>query len=425
MAKELMTWREKTKRWVKKYNGEQHGVSCRQLGTPKTKAASRDAANAWWTQKLAELEEGRFEPSTVTAYISPEGVEPYAQLSREELIQRLQDHAKGFAKKLHSATTELLAPSTNNRRTAAQIKTFLDHKKAQAENEIISIGRWAATKRHLEIWQQWIGDKSTIDEITPAKLREFYNFVLANTEWSRAYKSSVFTSAKSFIRFLGELELISIPGNLSSKNFKFGNGTKKIKHFSIQEVKHLLAKATDQTKLYLLLMINCGMYQSDISDLLKSEVDWQQGTITRKRSKTADHAEVPEVTYPLWAETFKLLKKFKAKDGELALTTAKGKPLKQESIVDGKLCKTDNIQSAYRRLQIVAKIPAKDRKPLKLMRKTGAQLLENNEKFSQYVGLYLGHSPKSMAEKHYANKSQKGFAEAIEWLEGEIIEKSA
>jgi hypothetical protein len=220
MAKELMTWNQKTARWKKKYNGNQYVVSCRQLGVEKSRGASRDAANAWWTNRLAELEEGTLQPLTINALIAPDGFEPYANWSREELINQLNQ--KSFGNKLHEAATELLGPASS-RKITAQTKIFLDHKKAQAENQIISVGRWAATKRHLEIFQNWIGNNATIDQLNPAKLREVYNFILANSEWSKAYKSSVFTSIKSFIRFLGEQELIPIPGNLNSKNFKFGN----------------------------------------------------------------------------------------------------------------------------------------------------------------------------------------------------------
>jgi hypothetical protein len=39
--------------------------------------------------------------------------------------------------------------------------------------------------------------------------------------------------------------------------------------------------------LHLLLMANCGFTQQDVSDLSQDEVDWQLGTITRKRSKVS------------------------------------------------------------------------------------------------------------------------------------------
>src|SRR5947209_7714635 len=55
----LMTWQEVDKRWHKKYHGKKYAVSPRQLGTLPTKAASYQAANDWWTEKVKELEAPR------------------------------------------------------------------------------------------------------------------------------------------------------------------------------------------------------------------------------------------------------------------------------------------------------------------------------------------------------------------------------
>ncbi|NTV80798.1 MAG: hypothetical protein HGA24_05170, partial [Candidatus Aminicenantes bacterium] len=59
-------------------------------------------------------------------------------------------------------------------------------------------------------------------------------------------------------------------------------------------------------------MLNCGMTQKDVSDLLVSEVDWDEGRIIRKRSKTADVENVPVVNYLLWPETIRLLRQERA-----------------------------------------------------------------------------------------------------------------
>ena len=65
-----------------------------------------------------------------------------------------------------------------------------------------------------------------------------------------------------------------------------------------------------RTKLYLLLMLNAGMYQADVSDLGADEVNWQAGTITRKRSKRWKAVGSMSVTYKLWPETVELLREF-------------------------------------------------------------------------------------------------------------------
>ncbi|HEY3788458.1 MAG TPA: hypothetical protein VGL71_06365, partial [Urbifossiella sp.] len=120
----------------------------------------------------------------------------------------------------------------------------------------------------------------------------------------------------------------------------------------------MFQSATDKTKLYLLLMLNCGMYQNDVAELAASEVDWKTGTITRKRSKTRDRKDAPTVCYKLWPETLRLLKAYRADtavsthQGETrVLLTADGKPLVFAGVKNGKFTGYDAIQSAYHRLQ--------------------------------------------------------------------------
>lgn len=42
---------------------------------------------------------------------------------------------------------------------------------------------------------------------------------------------------------------------------------------------------SEPTNLFLLLCLNCNMYQSDISDIGEDEVDWAAGTLSRPRRK--------------------------------------------------------------------------------------------------------------------------------------------
>ena len=88
-------------------------------------------------------------------------------------------------------------------------------------------------------------------------------------------------TTKQFISRLGELGLIPLPGNIRSRRFKFGDGPKAVERLGLGDVKTPAARAPrfpDRTKLYVLLCLNCGMYQSDISDIGEDEVDWTAGT---------------------------------------------------------------------------------------------------------------------------------------------------
>ena len=132
------------------------------------------------------------------------------------------------------------------------------------------------------------------------------------------------------------------------------------------------------------------MTQKDISDLLDADVSWQAGTITRKRSKTANHAGVPSVTYQLWPETFRLLQQHRSQK-EVVLLTKAGKRLVEERLDEtGAYRKSDSVKSAYDRG--MAKLPFS--KPFKLLRKTSATMIHANPQFRGLDPLFLGHAPR-------------------------------
>ena len=75
----------------------------------------------------------------------------------------------------------------------------------------------------------------------------------------------------------------------------------------------ILKASPERLRLWLYLMMNCGFQQTDVSELAQNEVDWHKGRITDyKRRKGRRKKNVPKVTYPLWPETFRLLKKYRA-----------------------------------------------------------------------------------------------------------------
>ena len=155
-------------------------------------------------------------------------------------------------------------------------------------------------------------------------------------------------------------------------------------------------------------------HEKDIGDLLTTEVDWKEGRVIRKRSKTADCENVPTVNYLLWPETFRLLKQERAVDSEdLVLRNANGNPIWSEEITkEGKYKKNDNIKNAFDRLRKELGIA----KPLKSLKKTSASLLRDNEKFSALASLFLGHAPQSMSDRHYTQFPQNLFDQAVTWL---------
>lgn len=222
--------------------------------------------------------------------------------------------------------------------------------------------------------------------------------ITEKAEYSEYSKEDYMQVAKQFIKYCYKKGFVdALPRNFDDKELVFRKTARQPQIFTVEEVKHLLDNATDRTQLYMLLMLNTGMTQKDISDLLISEVDLDAGTITRKRSKTRDNENVPTVCYPLWKRTLALLTKFANNDGDRILTNRNGSHLKVErlKVKSGKdsISKWDNIACNYRRL--LAKLEKKGiiiKKSLKVFRKTANSQLKNNPQYAHYALFFMGHS---------------------------------
>jgi integrase len=218
--------------------------------------------------------------------------------------------------------------------------------------------------------------------------------------------------AKNFVTWLASKALIPLPPNLISRKYKFGSTNKPIPTFTVEEIRTLFNASKGQLTLHLLLMANCGFTQQDVSDLSQDEVDWKAGTITRKRSKTRNHEDCPTVTYRLWPRTFALLEQHRQTSGALVLRTKSGQPWLTKRQTEGKFNRTDNTKSVYRHLQSRSGVS----KPIKLLRKTSASLLDTHPSYGRYAGYFLAHSPTTIRDKSYVTPSQDQFDAALAWL---------
>jgi integrase len=277
---------------------------------------------------------------------------------------------------------------------------------------------------HLNHFKDFIGGQADVASINAKVVEDYYLWCHQKVQqrhsdpagkagWSSVYAQKAYSIARQFIKHLGRIEAIDqLPRNLDSPDYRFENGLKAVKTWTVEEFKAALAAATGQTRLHLLLMANCGMTQKDVSDLRDDEVDWEKGRITRKRSKTAKHKDVPVVSYRLWPETFALLKQHRSGQ-ERVLLTESGQPWVWQELVNGKKRGSDNFRSNFTHLQDKLK---GFNKPPKLLRKTAATLLDSHPEYSRYSTLFLGHSPRSIADRHYIKPSQEQFDEAVLWL---------
>lgn len=466
-AKFDLTWDQKNRRWRKVFRGKVYTISCRSLNVPENKKDSYQAANAWWLKKEAEIEGTRpphphheviteleerlswarrhgavEDVARVVGQIyvvegmtesAPDEVEEVLldskivrgniELARQfgivvpgNLPAIVRDLIFGDRRQWEDrATQDLDLPDVPVERTvAAQVKRHLDLERARVEGGIVSVGEFEIVTRSLHDFQNWIGGENLIDLIDADRIESWWTH-LVGTSLSVETKKKKLRHVKSFVHWIVEKGLITQPTNLHSRRHRFGGSARAVRTIPTSEVKLLIESASGQLRLHILLMINCGMTQVDISDLKPKEVDWERGRIKRKRSKTEDHSNVPVVDYPLWPETIRLLRLYGRRDGERALLTESGRPWVRDSLLpNGKRSKVDNIKSNFAHVKRRKEL----KYSMKLLRKTSASLLETMPEFARYATLFLGHAPRSIADRHYIAPSQVNFDEAVLWLGG-------
>jgi hypothetical protein len=443
-----------------------------------TKTGSYPAANAWWSKKENEIEAERKKterpvsaleqlalsyaaltrpdlPTTIEEFReadvvlhecfpeSNDGGPPYqlravllsllkdvlfkGQPLPEELVKALPPaRVQQVVEGVKAIRSEPTAPP--DKAVAAHVDRWIWLQQDKVAVGQLAPGRANNLRIYLNHFRDYLGADSAIEAVDADKIQGFYSWCLERVRqrqqdptgkagWSSIYAQKVFDVARVFVKFLWESGVIELlPRNVNSRAFGFRVVPKTIETWTPEEFQMVLARATGQLPLHLLLMANCGMVQQDISDLLDSEVVWhEEGTaerIVRKRSKTKGHGNVPVVNYKLWPTTAALMKQWRSGQAQV-LRTKSGGPWKKMELVDGKLLKTDNIARNYDHMKPKLK---GFKKPLKWIRRMGATLLDSHSEYHRFSKLYLGHAPDSIKDKHYAAVPQDEFDKAVTWL---------
>lgn len=302
----------------------------------------------------------------------------------------------------------------DDRSAGLLVKSWLDLKAAKVRAGELTPRALDNLEDCLHHFRDWLGPLVSIETVDTQTVERYYIFLsdcVAEGRWSKDFAAKCFRTFRQFVEWASGHSYVTKPPNLDSRDFRFTRHAKEVPVMTPAEVRTLIDAATGQLRLHLLLMANCGMTQSDVSDLKHEEVDWGAGRIRRKRSKTRAEEGAPVVDYPLWTPTFTLLREHRSANPELVLVTRSGKRWVWDELVDGKLKSSDNIATNYSRLR--KKLKAGQ---LKLIRKTSASLLDSHEHWGRYASHFLGHSPRSIADKHYVRPSVEQFDRAVIWL---------
>lgn len=457
-----MTWTASTRRWARMYKGRRYTVSCRQLTAwagklvPETKEGSYQTANAWWTAKRAEIDSGAGHPQAAylktlakrQEWAASQGLDLKAEAFREErervqagegVVRRetpgwvaealqvedspalddsdLDDDSPLWRSRL---TKHESAPKVAKERTVGGLlDKYLAFERSRVASGQVKPSNYAHLSLCLKPFREWIGNDTPIAEFDEAKWEDYFTH-LVQVDISPKYRQGRFKNARAFLQWCCERRAMTMPANLFSRKLAIRVAPKPVEFFTPDEVGTILGAATDRMRLYVLMALNCGMYQSDLSELHPSEVDWQAGTVTRRRTKTANNTgNVPTVRYPLWPSTFALLKQFRSDDPEHVLLNEHGRKLRDEYIrSDGVAQKRDTIHWAWKRL--AERCPVAKVKTFRHLRKTGSSTIEEHPIYGRLSTLYLGNAPATIAQKHYAAAPQKLFDECVKWL-GETL----
>ena len=308
-----------------------------------------------------------------------------------------------------------------------QVKAWTARQEARVRSGSVSSGQHVNLARCLLNFRDFIGPELHVEKMDGNALEGYFLELSSEVKKRREdpqkkagmspdYAAKHLAVARSFIRYLWRKELVALPRNIDSKEFGFKKGSKSVPTMTVEEVRNLIENATGQLKLHLLLMVNTGMTQKDIADLKDSEVDWENGRIIRKRSKTEDHEDVPVVNYKLWPLTAELLRRYRS-GTEIVLVTRGGARWAWEKLMeDGKYRTSDNIATNYNHLKKRLKAKGVEARPLKLLRKTSATRIESHREYGRYVSHFLGHSPRTIKDRHSSAPSQELFDEITEWL---------
>lgn len=409
-----LTWDKKRGRWKKCYRGRQYYVGS---GTGKGDAAGYQNALTSWREKKQELDAAELAAQKTEDDGFVATVPSFGGMSIEAMRRAIERYEVQYEGKT-PATNVTTAIKTVGQVLEQFSKTF----EAKAAAGQLAQSNVVVLLVNIKTVGKLIGEGKPV---TVMAAGETYLSVhtalmdeLAKGAKGDRYVQTLMHLAKRFGRWCAACGFIeSVPDVLltKSRDLSFRIKPKEIITFDLVQVETLLAKASDRTRLFILLALNVGMTQVDISDLAPREVDWKLGTITRKRSKEKDEENVPTVCWKLWPTTLELLKRFGRRDGDRVLVNENGTPLRQVCVKTKK--NIDNVRSSFERLLHKLKKDRPAGKTFKHLRKTAStQLKKSREGFGQYAQYFLCHAPDNQADSAYVVPDPEQFDDAVAWL---------
>jgi integrase len=455
------------------HKGERYRVKCRDLGLPEsrwTKMDSYQAANAWWVKKQAELDATPL-PENDPRKIIRDDIDYYLRYALPDEMPAFQ--AARAALETHpiegpAADDNPVPPADlhiihENRQLLEMfgakipatvpdhiLSETLGHSRVTAERVRVAgnVDPEATVGKLLDRWVTVMTDEweaTTLREVCDF-VKEFKNFtstdpkdsttsVMFSGDWlvSRINEDTVenmfiairrlslglvaqkkrWQRWRQWVEWLSEKGKIERPRNLWSKTYVITVPKQKPKVVSLETARAVLAKLSSRFKLYALLGINASMNPVDVGKLRKDMIDFKKGTLTKRRVKTMNEENVPEVTYKLWPETLDLLRAHLSSHPELALTSSAGTPLHD--------CRKERGKAKMNTLLTQQWGDQKTGMTFTDWRDLGANLIYGDKRFRDLRVLYLGHAPHGVSDVHYINPPVDILDDALAFVRKQLF----
>jgi integrase len=424
-----LTWLPDSRRWRKRYAGRTFYL--RTKGNGKTDRKSYLAALNEWERLKAYIDGLGPTPYTPTGAIIPEdrfqptavhvpAVESRLVVSQFEQSGKSGDplppwiQSVGIAEFLYpdQVIAKPVATGTPERRISVLADAWLDARRKKTHRGDLTIRQWSEDQKMLQQFRDFVAANCIVfvDQISAGVLNAYRDKLWSDHDAKTLSKIVLRKRLVILCRWLrwlvDENWIDRTPKDLKTYAHVKIDAPKPV-FFTIDEIKLLAAKATDRTKLYLMLGLNLGYTQVDVASLEPSMVDFETGIVTRDRHKTG-----VETQNILWPSTLALLKKHRnPKPGPL-LVDAKGQPLLIERINErGNLTRNDTIRLAFSRLLKQARITERS---FRFLRKTSSNEVEKQNPL--LTSLFLSHAD-SRTAKHYVNRHYQELFEVVKSLE--------
>jgi len=319
-------------------------------------------------------------------YFRGDGSKTPSEGNYEVALQQLQ--ALLASAPTPTAPTTAVVPSLSE-----VISDYLSERETECKAGQLSFARLDRLSLYLAKFSAYAGGSLPITVVSETLLGDFRRTLLADVadKTLSAYTAAYTLDAiLAVLQWAWEHRLVSdLPRNKRSLGVTLP--TPKPKAYNKAEIAAILSACeTDYQRLLVLLPLNTGMLQADISALAPNDYDGQ--FLYKARQKTGIMG-----CWRLWPETVALVEKLRKTTGDRLFLGEKGNPLVHGS--------SDAVKLVWERIAKKAKVAGL----YKTLRSTAASIIEE-QGYVDIVSIFLAHKRHSVASKFYISEEAKRTA---------------